>query len=381
MASSPAYDELQSIITCPVCFESFEGRNSKLLSCFHAFCCECLQRILDDKTRRNPLASNTLCCPVCTCPTIIPGGNCANLPAYFHVSTIQSVMKQLHVKQYKCEICESVSSKLDICCYCLQCGSAMCANCKARHDQVHPSHKLVSVSGSSIVYLMCKQHNKHVEYYCLRCMKTICNRCHINEHLNHFILDIVYDKIQTDDFGDSLKSNLQSAKEKMDKLVSTQSDFNAEIDRSRDDMENHYTSLVTKLDQQYESFCMRLQEKQDSVNERFDTYKEQVQHSIELITKIAEVCSGPVQDVAEAKLARSDQLLSDIKSQILDAKVDKPTGLIFKEGLADISLGIMVEDVDESLTGSHDQSKSEHSTLPGKHIYIYIYNIYMSCNI
>ena len=216
MASALVYEELKSIVTCSVCYESFEGRNPKLLNCFHAFCCDCIQTILDAKVSAvGRSGEKILLCPLCNTPTNVPRGDAVSLPTYFHVNAIQTVMKQLTERHYICDFCQLASSQLDVCSYCLQCTTVICVTCKPKHDQAHPRHRQVSVTAQTIVHLMCHEHNRHVEYFCMNCMKTICDRCRIKEHLNHEMLDIVYGQGQADQFVDWLKTSLNSAEQKL----------------------------------------------------------------------------------------------------------------------------------------------------------------------
>ena len=171
MATSAVHQDLTDLVTCHICLEPFEGQNPRSLPCLHSFCSPCIQKVLDTARKHGPKTTDVIACPDCQAPTTIPGGLVTNLPPYFTSRKIQDVIKQLTDKHSICRLCETASHKSEVASYCFQCAAAMCSACISRHDRRHQSHPQVKVTASTIAYMVCPEHNKHVDAFCIDCSK------------------------------------------------------------------------------------------------------------------------------------------------------------------------------------------------------------------
>ena len=141
MAESPdPFNKLQEQIICAVCLDVFT--QPKVLSCNHAFCKECIDRLLVDVEEGNHIVK----CPTCRKQITLPQHDTANLPPAFHINTLielYQVTRRATVivtdppaKAPKEEGCPKHGRPLDM--YCDDCHEAACAKCF--HDD-HRDHK------------------------------------------------------------------------------------------------------------------------------------------------------------------------------------------------------------------------------------------------
>ena len=174
MATSAEYQDLKEFVTCSVCFNMFEGRNPRSLPCLHNFCSDCIQGVLD-AARKVSNTNNDILCPICQIPVTIPGGTVSKLPAYFRSRQIQSILEQMKKKHAICKACKTTKHQSEVVSYCFQCTVAACTKCKSKHDRRHKNHAQVRVSASTIAYVVCPEHDQHVEALCIDCSRAVCS--------------------------------------------------------------------------------------------------------------------------------------------------------------------------------------------------------------
>ena len=193
MATSDDYQDLKEFVTCAVCFDMFEGRDPRSLPCLHSFCTDCILGVLD-AARKVINTTNDILCPICQIPVTIPRGIVCKLPAYFLSRQIQTILEQLKKKHAICKACKTTKHQSEIVSYCFRCMVAMCIECKSKHDRRHKNHAQVRVSASTIAYVVCPEHDKHVEAFCIDCSRAVCRTCSIGEHADHIIKDLCSDE-------------------------------------------------------------------------------------------------------------------------------------------------------------------------------------------
>ena len=174
MATSSVYEDLKDFVTCDICFELYEGREPRTLPCIHSFCSPCIQEILTTTRENSMKRTDDIACPVCKKPATIPQGDVSNLPAYFPSHKIQDILKQVKQKHSICKICQTKTRKSNVTSYCFQCAIAACKDCKTKHDRRHKTHAQVQVSASTIAFVVCPDHDKHVEAFCIDCSRAVC---------------------------------------------------------------------------------------------------------------------------------------------------------------------------------------------------------------
>ena len=102
-----ALKEMADQLTCPICLEVY--KDPKLLQCFHAFCKECLEKLLLRDQQRLSLT-----CPSCRTSTFLPPNGVSGLPPAFFSDHLRD--PQVKVKKVKgpqktqCEKCQNADA-------------------------------------------------------------------------------------------------------------------------------------------------------------------------------------------------------------------------------------------------------------------------------
>ena len=176
--------------TCAACNNQL--KDTRVLSCCHFFCRECLQDLIGKDGRLG-----TIVCPTCSEASL-----CVNsdmLPRVMFVDRLQGLYHQLsQLKEGEsgaiCGMCsESKSSS-----YCEQCGEFVCEDCVRSHRKMKAKfgeHRLLSFnelkcSESSLLpprsrYKTCGDHDEQCKLYCFDCTKLICRDCTVIAHSKH----------------------------------------------------------------------------------------------------------------------------------------------------------------------------------------------------
>ena len=264
MATSTVCNDLNEIVTCPICLELFEGCNPRALPCLHSFCSNCIQSVLD--AARIVKGTDDIRCPICQKLTTIPGGNVSKLPAYFISQQIQPIIDKSKKKYSKCKICKTPQQS-EVASYCFQCTMAVCKKCKSKHDHRHKNHAQVRVSASTIAYVVCPEHDRHVQAFCIDCSRAVCGACAIDTHADHNIKDLCSNKNQKYGLDQVFVNHIDSADKQLSKLKIIQDDFNKGIDTTGDQLDRHLDDTIKLLKQQHKSFREDLQQRRDEVNQ------------------------------------------------------------------------------------------------------------------
>ena len=277
MATSAEYQDLKEFVTCSVCFNMFEERDPRSLPCLHSFCSDCIQGVLD-AARKVIKTTTDICCPICQIPITIPGGIVSNLPAYFLSRQIQTIIDQMKTKHSKCKICKLTTQQAEVTSYCFQCTMAVCHTCKSKHDRRHKNHAQVRVSASTIAYMVCPEHEQHVEAFCMDCSRAVCGACAIDTHADHTIKDISFDEMNRNNALDKLFANhINSADKQLAKLTTIQGDFNKHMDTAVDQLDRRHDDVIKQLKKQHNLFRAELQKRRDEVNQNLEISKVLIQ--------------------------------------------------------------------------------------------------------
>ena len=110
-----------------------------------------------------------------------------------------TTMRLEQLKYSTCMVCKTLTHKVDVTSYCLQCSTGMCSACLIKHDKRHLNHSNVSVTSSTIEALVCHTHDKHVHGFCVDCSCVVCRTCTIGDHRTHRIYNISCDATETDE--------------------------------------------------------------------------------------------------------------------------------------------------------------------------------------
>ncbi|KAK2145093.1 hypothetical protein LSH36_703g00021 [Paralvinella palmiformis] len=158
-----------------------------MLSCFHAFCKDCLQQ-----KANNPQSPSTTSCPVCGQTTQVNGGFTASLPLFCFLKLDEAKNKLM--RDRRCAIYMNLKhNKFNVSYYCFVCGYGHCENCHPKHDATYLGHTQIPVTSATIHSIFCDEHGGILVHFCITCTKAICSKCRIGEHSEHAIYELTYD--------------------------------------------------------------------------------------------------------------------------------------------------------------------------------------------
>ena len=349
MATSSVYDDLKDFVTCDICFEPYEGREPRILPCVHSFCSPCIQEILTTTRKRSIKRTDDIRCPVCKKPATIPDGKVSRLPAYFPSHKIQDILKQIKEKHFVCKICVSKTRKANVTRYCFQCAITACKDCKTKHDRRHKNHAQIQVSASTIAFLVCPDHDKHVEAFCIDCSRAVCALCSLSTHEEHTIKDLCSDEAEwTDELDKLFADHMECADQQLARLITIQDDFNMHMDRAGDQLDTHHDDVIKQLKQQHMSFRVQLQQRRDKVNQNLEQSKALIQQGNDCVNKLKRKSASwrrPIPGIPAASITNKQDLIEVIKQQLptTDVPLEETRRVVFLPSDL-VSLGNIVEE-------------------------------------
>lgn len=136
MAQSPnAVNKLDEKVTCLVCSKQYQ--DPKLLPCQHIFCSHRLESTRDDELENEAVG---LKCPSCGQQVCLPGRGVVSFPSASTVSDLREVHK-LMLATREVLLCTQHSRPLEV--YCLSCQELVCLVCIYRDHRTH-EHSLAA---------------------------------------------------------------------------------------------------------------------------------------------------------------------------------------------------------------------------------------------
>ena len=94
---------LEKQVQCPICLETY--RDPKALPCLHAYCQECVQRLLQRQQRNQEVE-----CPQCHSVVAVAGNDPNSLPTVFFINRlieVYQIMKKAESSEITCQNCSS----------------------------------------------------------------------------------------------------------------------------------------------------------------------------------------------------------------------------------------------------------------------------------
>ena len=198
-------------VTCSICLETF--KEPKIISCFHTFCCECLEKHARVSQRHGKFR-----CPECQAEIHLPEGNRFEaLPtSFFHNSllNILAVRQSGDGTNITCGNCNKASSNVH---YCFDCARFMCPECLNAHEIMRDAfegHKVMPVKDfqdqdyeallKRQPFCTKKYHEREMtRFYCLQCQCCVCHLCIVTDHKSHEV-------ILLDEAADNEKGNIMA---------------------------------------------------------------------------------------------------------------------------------------------------------------------------
>lgn len=152
---STFHAKVQEELICGVCLDFLS--EPKVLCCAHSFCCSCLQRLVAVKNKKREDLSLDLECPNCRQVTVLETGSVNELNTNHNLKRLVDIVSEEEKKRTR--------------------------DVLKRRDSIHSSNQESKT-------VLCKVHNKKMEYFCIDCNDLICPKCIKSDHLAHRFEDV-----------------------------------------------------------------------------------------------------------------------------------------------------------------------------------------------
>nr|XP_058949736.1 tripartite motif-containing protein 3-like [Pocillopora verrucosa] len=203
------WKNLTKQVTCSICLETY--KEPKIISCFHTFCCQCLEKHARVSQRHGRFR-----CPESQAEIHLPQGNRfgALQTSFFHNSllNILAVRQRGDGTNVTCGNCKRTSSNVH---YCFDCARFMCYECLNAHEIMRDAfegHRVMPVRDfqdqdyeallKRQPFCTKKYHEREItRFYCLQCQCCVCHLCIVTDHRSH-------EAILLDEAADNEKGNI-----------------------------------------------------------------------------------------------------------------------------------------------------------------------------
>ena len=265
-----ALKKVAARLECGICLDQY--KDPKLLSCFHVFCKECLERLVLQEEGQSILR-----CPNCRRATAVPPQGVLGLQSDFHAHHLfeikDTLTKAKEPHKTQCEKCKKSTATG----FCRDCGKFVCDKCTEVHQMWEDlaTHQIVTMQDiqadtATLIppkkkVLYCPKHKESVlKIYCETCNELICIDCTIRLHQGHQY-DVISDtfpkhKQEIADQLETVKHHLDTvnqalhnfdarSKKIQDQRAAIQADIHKETDQLHQALEQRRTELIGQLDQ------------------------------------------------------------------------------------------------------------------------------------
>ena len=202
---------LEKQVQCPICLETY--CDPKALACLHAYCRECIQRLLLKQQRGQEVE-----CPQCRSVVAVVGNDPSSLPTVFFINgliEVCDILKKVESNEITCQNCFEAKSTS----FCHTCGF-ICASCTNDHKKKkayggHPETVPISEMREGAMIQLptnkapnstCQEHEGELlKLYCFECEQLICRDCTLVDHTGH---EYKFVKSVADTFREEVLSSL-----------------------------------------------------------------------------------------------------------------------------------------------------------------------------
>ncbi|CAF1259758.1 unnamed protein product [Rotaria sp. Silwood1] len=163
----------RKLINCGICHQQFV--DPRILPCSHTYCLRCIKQIASNHPEHFE------------CPehdgTIILKDSIDTLKVN---RTIRDLIELLNFSSGSilCGNCHAIASKY----WCNNCTNSYCEQCSQRiHNMsAFQHHEPTILKEKSFELMLCEKHqDEKLKYWCLKCERSVCSDCLLNEHKDH----------------------------------------------------------------------------------------------------------------------------------------------------------------------------------------------------
>jgi small-conductance mechanosensitive channel len=168
-------------------------------------------------------------------------------------------------------------------------------------------------------------------------------------HSEHIVYDLTYDNKKTQvDLKEILVSYLQSTDKTLENFVNLETKVINDLKQAMTEMTHHRDDLIKQINDQYDSLCLELQQKEAGIKLELSRSKQlvlDIRTSIEnLITKV-DSWLEPVMGIPEGRIEDTAKLITDVKQQMPSFDINIKTETVkFMIGDDQIKLGEIIEE-------------------------------------
>ena len=358
-------------VTCSICLDTFN--EPKIISCFHTFCCECLE-----KHARVSQKEGKFRCPECQAAIDLPEGNRFDrLPnSFIHNSLLSllSIRQSGDASSITCSQCRKTNPQMY---YCFDCGRFMCLDCFNAHQLLSATfegHKVTPVKDFKVEDYeavlkrqpFCSQefHEREVtRFFCLECQVCICQICTVTDHQNHKV--VLLDKAALEE-KDNIMCGAKLIRNKESELCEVIKQFEETISK----LESNVATAQREVSRVAEEVIAEIREREReaidsleatrvSILERINSPKQEVESLVKQMNQAATFAENLVKNGSSSHVMQIKETLEQKFEELRGVEVPRhqqETFVKFSEAprLVDWKLGVI--EVTRSRLEGLDQS-------------------------
>ena len=241
----PLVENLKKQVTCSICLDTYT--DPKILSCFHTFCCKCLEEHATKTHRQGKFR-----CPECQAEINLPEGNRFDrLPTSFHHNSLVGLLET-----------------------------------EDREALLRPP--------------FCSQHkNERLRYFCSSCEACICPVCFAEDHRGHEF-DVIEKAVEEDKKYimlnvDTIKEKANLFREEIRKLEKTSEEDEMIIAIAKQQVSEAAQHVITKTRQQEKQLLESLEMTRRKRIERINSAEQELESLVKQMNQAAEFAENLVQ--------------------------------------------------------------------------------------
>jgi len=296
-------------LSCPVCRRLF--KDPKYLSCYHFYCEECLEKIVE---------KSKISCPECREVTVVPSGGVKKLQNNFYINKLVDQLILQRTENLKCEEkpirCDSCEHDDPVVALCLDCSRFLCQVCKEYHmkrpctshgrgiiglNSVGSNDRtlLQNMSRSATKEMKCMEHENEIAYYCETCEDLVCFYCTVKSHNGHDYNSL---KRTTNEYKRRLKENAEAIDMMMRSLSETCENFKTTVET--------FKKQGREVSEQIDLYCDKLWKQ---IMDQKQQKMQEVSSAVAAIEKMSVTHLGEVQ-VTLTQLNQLKELNESVKN-------------------------------------------------------------------
>ena len=269
----PLVENLKKQVTCSICLDTYT--DPKILSCFHTFCCKCLEEHARKTHRQGKFR-----CPECQAEIDLPEGN-----RFDRLST-----SFIH---------NSLLGLLET---------------EDREDLLKPP--------------FCSQHkNERLRYFCSSCGACICPVCFAEDHRGHEF-DVIEKALQEDKKYimlnvETIKEKANLFREEIRKCEKTSEDVEMIIAIAKQDVSEAAQHVITKTQSQEKQLLESLEMTRRERIERINSAKQEMESLVEQMNQATKYAENLVQRRSGLDIIQTKTTLKEKFQELGGVKVPK----------------------------------------------------------